>query len=776
MRDDPTTTNQTGTDRSKPLFRPASAPASVLRRSTASAVSSRNPNSTPLTATASTYTATIAAPHSHHSLKRRRMPVVVSASVSAVASSSSAFSRLQPASIDDVLNTFKDAADQSQSSSQVISSFRSSARVSPHRPSASSSSTIRLASTNNSLSMSLASSRSVDDGGRGMDLNSDGGLLGARKQIKSLERDLATAQGDAEKRVIALDCDKKNLELALAESKSVIEKLESQRAFLLERDKKMSEKLKGLEDEMDLDAGQKDTAIAKLRSDKASLVEKCSMLEHKLNDVERKCIFDEDNLKKDLEDAQAQIALLSRQVQEESQQKLAALKSVSAIQASRSEPEQRSMVRRPDDAMTISVLHKQLEEQLEHIRSLESANSALQKELLVSRSSREGILTLQEKNRSLENQLANMVALRERLSAVELEVTTLRGEKESWISMLRESDLREFGLKGASPLDFVRCIASERLERAREKERMVDEISRMKTVEARSSELEREMCELREARIRLEGLCDSQGKQLKRLEKGRELSIKETHFLREQLNIIHFEDDNQSGRNAAERIAGMELVLNDYKSHISHLEAELSFTGPTVTGTSTQSPATQSVNVELIEKVKRLEKELHTLQSEKEGFVKEAETLHRQIHVLETAIGQGAFDRTKLKVLQLAENPETRAFAIRQETLETLQVENKALQARLLGSEFGALVPVEVVKSAELECQRLCKLVEERDKRIMRLREVFTDKSREFKEAVFSLLGSAVLLPITQHRAKLCHRIQSGVSRGSRAVDVNLFQ
>ncbi|KAI8830658.1 spindle assembly checkpoint component Mad1 [Chytriomyces cf. hyalinus JEL632] len=712
------------------LFKPSSSTSS----SSVLSSSQSNPSQTTLNTLKRRRTPanTLATPSSSSTAPTSIPRPVSGASITGTPSSSvPIFSRLHPASLDDVLNTLANYKNASQDAS--------SNPATPRNP--------------NNRKNNAPNSNSTPEPTELRQLQLE--LLDANKRIKAFERDLSNATSDAEKKLIALDCDKKNVQLQLAQALSKIQKLEEDRVFLLERDKSQSQKLKQAEKELALKGDAENSNASKLQSENHALAEKCALIEEKLLEVEHRRDFDLANLSNDLKRAQTRVEMVSRQLQEESKSKALALSHVADLQMKVSELESggdESHFKRNSHG-TEEIIQKQLDDQLKHIHLLETAKIALTKEVTHLRSLRESTATLQETNRSLQHQLAQCANLRERFAEAQVEAMALKAEKQRWTSLLKDSDFRDSGGDEITPLSLARLLSAERLERARDKERVVEDKSRMKVLEASVLELEKEVESLKQTQRNLEAKADTQIRVLKRVEMGRDFAVREAQFLREQMKSMQFDEETGFGQEAAtNRTAELEELLKDYKSHLQALETELAAikastesSGSGKNASTTREPDSAGpLHLELLARVQELENELNSLTADKAVLEKEVENFDQQIVVLERAIGQGAFDRANLKVLQLADNPETQAFAIRKEKLDALEAENKALQARLLGSEWGALVPVEIVKTAEMECQRLMKLIEERDKRILRLREVFSEKSQEFKEAVFSLLGYKV--------------------------------
>lgn len=122
-----------------------------------------------------------------------------------------------------------------------------------------------------------------------------------------------------------------------------------------------------------------------------------------------------------------------------------------------------------------------------------------------------------------------------------------------------------------------------------------------------------------------------------------------------------------------------------------------------------------------------------------------------------------------VRVLSLKDNPEQEWFDLRQKTMDKLKEENEALMKRLRdveerlkdqpsraaaapnssldqnpnsGSDSDAsLVPRASYDLMQSQHTALLSQIEQKEKRLLRLQQVFTSKSQEFREAIASVLG-----------------------------------
>ena len=90
-------------------------------------------------------------------------------------------------------------------------------------------------------------------------------------------------------------------------------------------------------------------------------------------------------------------------------------------------------------------------------------------------------------------------------------------------------------------------------------------------------------------------------------------------------------------------------------------------------------------------------------------------------------------------------------------TLRTLKDENSQLLQQLRGGDLQGVkvVPVSVVDRLKLDLVEMEKVVAEKEKRMRRLREIWTDKAAEFRDVIASVLGYHVhFLPNGKVRVK----------------------
>ncbi|KZO91930.1 MAD-domain-containing protein [Calocera viscosa TUFC12733] len=154
----------------------------------------------------------------------------------------------------------------------------------------------------------------------------------------------------------------------------------------------------------------------------------------------------------------------------------------------------------------------------------------------------------------------------------------------------------------------------------------------------------------------------------------------------------------------------------------------------------------------LREDLERLERELNAERVGKEEVQAELTAAHAALEQAEELkdgleqrlfdlgekIGQGLHVPPGEKVLQMTSNPVSDHFAVRAEQLDALRAERDALLSK---QKSEGWVPSESWAAVQREKESLLDEAKQREKRMLRLKQVFAAKATEFREAVTSILG-----------------------------------
>lgn len=403
------------------------------------------------------------------------------------------------------------------------------------------------------------------------------------------------------------------------------------------------------------------------------------------------------------------------------------------------------------DSDALSVLQNQLSEQVNHIRNLEITNREQSAELRKLRETQRSVQIVEEQKYSLETELRVMQDVERQLGEAQIQKEILEDEKRQWTSLLeRDGEELEF----SSPEAVVKGLVEARIQ-------VTSLLARIGNVEAEAAEkdemlksLDEERRQLKESVEQIKAAPDiasggHDSKAYKRLELQKNLAVKETELLRAQLNSFDSEETMENASfddQRAAQIKQLEALVDEYRTEAAKLHAEL-------TKLETAPPAGEARGVKrpaesqdgdadgsaqigpLLRKNKNLQVALQKTGQQSQMLATELQAAKSQLRALR--------ESAKTRVLELRDNPTANAEAIKMSTLRTLQQENRDLLSQMRGEHLQGIkvVPVSTLDALKLELQEMEKVVAEKEKRMRRQREIWTDKAAEFRDVVASVLG-----------------------------------
>ncbi|CAG7916811.1 unnamed protein product [Penicillium olsonii] len=408
------------------------------------------------------------------------------------------------------------------------------------------------------------------------------------------------------------------------------------------------------------------------------------------------------------------------------------------------------------DAEALTVLKRELSEQVNHIRELETTNRDQTTELRHLRKVSKNVEVVEEQKKSVENQLQLMKGVEAELNTLQIQKQVLEDERASWATLLQENDQpAEFD----SPDAIVRTLVESRIEIATLMDRLgsvdaniVEKDEAIKSLENEKIALRQELENLRAAGTAAAGGSGAMEAKLRaRLERQRALAVKEVEYLRDQLKTFDAEEVTMNGdqvqfdEQKSLQITQLQSLVDEYRVEIQNLHDQLSKQEEP----KNEQPKTQGVKRPLSpadsdaesERLAVLTRKNRKLQENLTKFDQAAALARRELEAAKSQI-KSLKSKSRTRVLELRDNPTAQTEQIKMATLTTLQSENRDLLAQLRGEKVNAkVVSINAVDSIKLEMQEMERTVADKEKRMRRLKEIWTAKSSEFREAVASLLG-----------------------------------
>lgn len=400
------------------------------------------------------------------------------------------------------------------------------------------------------------------------------------------------------------------------------------------------------------------------------------------------------------------------------------------------------------DAETMSVIRRELSEQVAHIRSLEATNREQLTELRHLRQSHKAVGIVEEEKASLQRKLDDAEAIKAELATERRQRQQLEAEHLAWAAYLEREGQAEFD----SPEAVARALVQERYETAAQLEKIGALQSEIAERDAAIQDLEQAQTNMANEIEKLNVTGGSSAEKARmRLERQKALAEKEVKLLRDQLRMyesdITFAPDKLDEKKT-ERIAELEQLLDDSKAHIKDLESQVSFLESSI---STPAPlagqkrsAPDEPDSSQHEQVGQLARKNRTLQDDLDSLKTKFKVIEKELSVARDQLA-AARRASSVRVLELNDNPTAKHEAVKQAAINELRAENEDLRKLIHDGETGVtsfqVVPVSTLVALQREIQTARDETASALKKCRRLKEVWTDKSSEFKEAVFALLG-----------------------------------
>ncbi|KAF2876739.1 spindle assembly checkpoint component MAD1 [Massariosphaeria phaeospora] len=400
------------------------------------------------------------------------------------------------------------------------------------------------------------------------------------------------------------------------------------------------------------------------------------------------------------------------------------------------------------DADTMAVIKRELSDQVTHIKKLETLTREQNAELRQYRKQHKAIEVVEEEKRSLQTKLRMMDDLQRQLGEAQLRQQMLENERSSWTSYLENEADIQGDVQFETPEDLARAFILERLEKTDLMNRLGEIKPELTVKEANIQVLEDEKATLQAEIQQLKTSANTvpnanEAKARARLERQKSLITKEVEFLRAQVKAFDDEEREMQPETfdaaKSSRIRELETLVDEYRKEIEALQKEFSATEkhPGV-GLGQKRPLdtedTDERVGELRRKNRQLQDDMTSLQKRLKLIESEYKAQHSQLKKLK--------ESSRTRVLELKSNPTADAEALKLSTVRSLREATTELLARLEGANPSTgSVPIATLTAAQDELAELTHTVAEREKRIKRLKQIWTAKSLEFREAVASILG-----------------------------------
>ncbi|KDR71884.1 hypothetical protein GALMADRAFT_143649 [Galerina marginata CBS 339.88] len=589
------------------------------------------------------------------------------------------------------------------------------------------------------------------------ELEKDPQLSSAKRQQRAQVFTSSISHASLERQLLASQTAKLELETKLRDKELQVERLERDRRWFADREKEEREEKEAEREAHDEAKKNSDTELRSLRLAVSSLREELADLQDSHQALSR-------NTNQTGASQKAQITTLANQntVLEEQLIEYKSLaeqreKALTDLQARYDElsTSKETDARRASDDENMTVVREELHRQAKYLRNLETTNAKMTAELNVLRERHTSVEVLREEKRDLERKLQMLEEFRTKVVKLEAEVEAGRKEREEWANMVVDTK------PSSTPISVTQNLTDLRLAHARLLEEHGATNALLRQREAELAEFERRETQAQQTISSVEQNLRVAKEKSERRETMALLAEREVTFLQALVASFNAEEAHIEGSHIDEaktqRIHQLETLLQEYKSTNEKLGHDLdAIAGKSVSFGPGQSSQTLSAELEKerLEKA-AMQRDLDQAAAGEKENIDKIEELEQTLFELRGEIAGGRHVPPGVRVLSMTDNPEQQWFDLRQAAMDRLKGENEALMKRLKElEESGArgatsqdenkgeeLVPRESWDLVTKEKVDLEELLKQKEKRLLRLQQVYQSKSAEFREAIASILG-----------------------------------
>ncbi|KAG8938049.1 coiled-coil domain-containing protein mad1 [Tulasnella sp. 408] len=170
-------------------------------------------------------------------------------------------------------------------------------------------------------------------------------------------------------------------------------------------------------------------------------------------------------------------------------------------------------------------------------------------------------------------------------------------------------------------------------------------------------------------------------------------------------------------------------------------------------------------------RIAELEAELAETTEAAENAAEKVADLEQELFELGATINAGNHVPPNTRVVQFAHNPIAEDVNLKKETFERLRRENEELVQRLGEVERGMgvdeeaqVVPRSSWQNIWMEKEDMVKTVADKEKRLLRLKQVFTAKTEEFRQTVSNILGFTLFFQPTKIRLTSAYNLSAAIT------------
>lgn len=404
---------------------------------------------------------------------------------------------------------------------------------------------------------------------------------------------------------------------------------------------------------------------------------------------------------------------------------------------------------------------------LDQNAKLQKANNQLQLKVDQLLQHKTSLELLRQKNVSLTNKLASLSNLEEKCCKLEIENMELSDKFDTFFKVIEdsvnddtnrtnESVIIEF-MDNYNQLKNLNLVLQDKYNQS---------VSNVSSIQTELSNIKEKYSEALSNIESLKKTVSTRKELIEKLERQKLLNVKEIEYLRgllkklEELNLKHTKKETND-KSTEQYMTNLEKLVDEYRTEINTLQKQMlsqDIQSNIQAGNKRPRIIDNGIQNDFKSQVSVLEKENLKLLSTIKNLEYNNKTLGEKLQNLESLDNK----KKELHILQLKSNPASQDQLIKQQTLDLLSKENQDMIEKFVKNKnVDELIPKSLFERQENDKLQLQTKIDQLNKRINRLKEIYSQKSRDILSVISKFFGYTIeFLPSPINSNDLSSRIK----------------
>lgn len=398
---------------------------------------------------------------------------------------------------------------------------------------------------------------------------------------------------------------------------------------------------------------------------------------------------------------------------------------------------------------------------------LQRTNNQLQLKVDLLLQHKTSVELLRQKNISLTNKLSSLTNLEEKCCKLEIENLELSNKFDTFFKTIEDSINDDTNRTNESVvIEFMNKYKRLQNLNLVLQDKYNQSIASVKNMQTEFSNMQQKYSE---AISRVELLNDTVSTKtefIDKLERQKLLNVKEIEYLRgllkklEELNLKRSKEETND-KSTEQYMTNLEKLVDEYRTEINTLQKQMlsqEIQSNVQAGSKRPRIIDNGIQNDFKSQVSVLEKENLKLLSTIKNLEYNNKTLGEKLQNLESLDSK----KKELHILQLKSNPASQDQLIKQQTLDLLSKENQEMiETFVKNKNTHDMIPKSLFERQENDKVQLQTKIDQLNKRISRLREIYSQKSRDILSVISKFFGYTIeFLPSPINSNDLSSRIK----------------